>query len=65
MALATLAGEAGYRGYFTTADNMVVTLGRARAEGTWAAKLRTYTAPTVLVIDLYRPRDYPEQVALG
>ena len=28
----------------TTADNMVVTLGRARAEGTWAAKLRTYAA---------------------
>jgi DNA replication protein DnaC len=51
VALATLAVEAGYRGYFTTADDMVVALGRARADGTWAAKLRTYTAPTVLVID--------------
>lgn len=51
VALATLAVEAGYRGYFTTADDMVTTLGRARAEGTWAAKLRTYTAPSVLVVD--------------
>ncbi|MDA8313325.1 MAG: IS21-like element helper ATPase IstB [Actinomycetota bacterium] len=51
VALATLAVEAGYRGCFTTADDMVVTLARARIEGTWAAKLRAYTAPTVLVID--------------
>jgi DNA replication protein DnaC len=51
VALATKAVEAGYRGYFTTADDMVVALGRARVEGTWVAKLRTYTAPTVLVID--------------
>jgi DNA replication protein DnaC len=51
VALATLAVEAGYRGYFTTADDMVVALGRARLDGTWATKLRTYTAPTVLVLD--------------
>ena len=51
VAMAVLAVEAGYRGYFTTADDMVVALSRARIEGNWAAKLRTYTAPTVLVID--------------
>jgi DNA replication protein DnaC len=51
VALATIAVEAGYRGYFTSADDMVAALGRARREGTWAAKLRTYTAPTVLVVD--------------
>jgi DNA replication protein DnaC len=51
VALATKAVEAGYRGYFTTADDMVVALVRSRVEGTWVAKLRTYTAPTVLVID--------------
>jgi DNA replication protein DnaC len=51
VALATLAVEAGYRGYFTTADDMVVTLCRARVEGTWTNRLRTYTAPSVLVID--------------
>src|SRR6478609_10270044 len=39
VALATLAVEAGYRGYFTTADDMVTVLGRARVEGTWASKL--------------------------
>lgn len=51
VALATRAVEAGYRGYFSTADDLAATLARARAEGTWAAKLRTYTAPSVLVID--------------
>jgi len=51
VALALKAVEAGYRGYFTTADDMVTALGRARVDGTWVAKLRTYTAPTVLVVD--------------
>jgi DNA replication protein DnaC len=51
VGLATKAVEAGYRGYFTTADDMVVTLVQARREGKWASKLKTLTAPTVLVID--------------
>lgn len=51
VALATLAVEAGYRGYFTTADTLAKTLVRASHDGTLATKLKTYTAPTVLVID--------------
>jgi DNA replication protein DnaC len=51
VALATLAVEAGYRGYFTTGDDMVRQLLAARAAGNFTAKLRTYTAPTVLVVD--------------
>ena len=51
VALAIRAVEAGYRGYFTSADEMVRTLAQAMAEGTFAAKLKSYTAPTVLVID--------------
>jgi len=51
VALATKAVEAGYRGFFTTADEMVVALARSRAEGTWVTRLRHYTAPTVLVVD--------------
>jgi len=51
VALATLAVEAGYRGYFTTGDDMVRQLLSAQREGNLAHKLRTYTAPTVLVID--------------
>jgi DNA replication protein DnaC len=51
VALATLAVEAGYRGYFTTADQMCKSLTRAQIEGSFATKLKTYTAPTVLVID--------------
>jgi DNA replication protein DnaC len=51
VALATRAVEAGYRGYFTTADDMATTLVQARREGTWTARLRTYTAPSVLVVD--------------
>lgn len=51
VALATRAVEAGYRGYLTTADDMAHNLVAARRDGTFAAKLRTYTAPTVLVLD--------------
>lgn len=51
VALATLAVEAGWRGYFTTADDMCRTLVTATREGNLPAKLRNYTAPTVLVID--------------
>jgi DNA replication protein DnaC len=51
VALAIAAVEAGYRGYFATADDMVATLVQARREGSWASKLRSVTAPTVLVVD--------------
>jgi DNA replication protein DnaC len=51
VALATAAVEAGYRGYFSTADDMVRTLVNARREGTFTTKLRAFTAPSVLVID--------------
>ena len=51
VALAIRVVEAGWRGYFTTAEELTRTLVRAQIEGTWASKLRTYTAPTVLVID--------------
>lgn len=51
VAIAARAVEAGYRGYFTNADEMVAALAIAIRDGTFASKLRTYTAPTVLVID--------------
>jgi DNA replication protein DnaC len=51
VALAICAVEAGYRGYFTSADDLCRNLTAAMVDGTFRAKLRTYTAPTVLVID--------------
>ena len=51
VALAIRAVEAGYRGYFSTANNMVKTLLRADHDGAAATKIKAYTAPTVLVID--------------
>jgi DNA replication protein DnaC len=51
VALAIKAVEAGYRGYFTTGDDLAATLTQARREGTFNTKLKSYTAPTVLVID--------------
>ncbi len=51
VALAIVAVEAGYRGYFTTGDAMVKTLVRADHDGVAATKMKAYTAPTVLVID--------------
>jgi DNA replication protein DnaC len=51
VALAICAVEAGYRGYFTSADDMAHALVSARRDGTFVQRLRTYTAPTVLVLD--------------
>src|SRR5690554_4440020 len=51
VALATKAVEAGYRGYFSSADDMCRQLVAAVVDGSFRTKLRTYTAPTVLVID--------------
>ncbi len=39
------------RGYFTTATDMVAAMTAAYVDGTFAIKLRTYTGPSVLVID--------------
>ena len=50
-AIATLAVEAGFRGYFTNAEDMVANIAQANREGNLASKLKTYTAPSVLVID--------------
>lgn len=51
VALAIHAVEAGYRGYFSTADALTKTLIRAQHDGTYPTRLKTYTAPTVLIID--------------
>jgi DNA replication protein DnaC len=51
VALAIAAVEAGYRGYFSSADDMAHALVQARRDGTFAVRLRAYTAPTVLVLD--------------
>jgi DNA replication protein DnaC len=50
-AIAIKVVEAGYRGYFTNADDMVTHLAAARADGTLYTRIRTYTGPSVLVID--------------
>lgn len=61
-----LAVEAGYRGYSTTADNLARTLVRALIEGNLTSKMKTFTAPTVLVIDdvglLPSPRYSPDRM---
>ena len=59
IALGISATEAGYRTYFTTAADLVAALQSAHLEGSWSAKMRTYTGPSVLVIDElgYLPMD--------
>ena len=51
IAIATLAVESGVRGYFTNAEDMVTNIAQAIREGNLASKLKTYTAPSILVID--------------
>lgn len=59
IALGIAATEAGYRTYFTTAADLVAALTAAHLEGSWTSKMRTYTGPSVLVIDElgYLPMD--------
>jgi len=51
VALATAAVEAGYRGYFTSAADLCATITSAYADGTFTSKIRTFTGPSVLVVD--------------
>jgi hypothetical protein len=46
IALGIAATEAGYRTYFTTATDLVAALSAAHHEGSWSAKMRTYTGPS-------------------
>lgn len=59
IALGIAATEAGYRTYFTTAQDLVVGLQSAWLEGSAQSKMRTYTGPSVLVVDElgYLPMD--------
>lgn len=51
VGLAVEAIRGGYSAYFTTAYDLVTTLGKAAREGKLETKLRTYLTPKVLVID--------------
>lgn len=51
IGLGIRAVEAGYRGYFTGATDMTKNLVAAWADGSFNQKIRTYTGPSVLVID--------------
>lgn len=59
IALGIAATEAGYRTYFTTAQDLVQNLQSSWLEGSAQSKMRTYTGPSVLVIDElgYLPMD--------
>jgi DNA replication protein DnaC len=60
VGLARAAAHAGYRTYFTTAADLAARCHRAAIEGRWATTMRFFAGPTLLVIDLCRPRNYAE-----
>lgn len=51
VALARRAVEAGYRGYYTTAADLVTRTAKAAAEGRWQNTMRFWAGPGVLVVD--------------
>jgi len=51
VALARKAVEAGYRGYYTTAADLVARTSKAAAEGRWQNTMRFWAGPGVLVVD--------------
>lgn len=50
-ALCAAAVESGYRGYFTSAADLVTTVAASYVDGSFATRIRAYTGPSVLVID--------------
>lgn len=51
IGLARKAIEAGYRTYFTTAADLAARCHRAAIEGRWAATIRFFASPALLVVD--------------
>jgi DNA replication protein DnaC len=51
LALAVEVVEAGYQGYFSSAADMCAAIAASYALGSFDHRIRTYTKPTVLVID--------------
>ncbi len=51
VALARAAVEVGYRGYYTTAADLVARTSKAAAEGRWQNTMRFWAGPRVLVVD--------------
>ncbi len=49
--LCRAAVEAGYRGFFTSAADLVAAVAAAYADGSFGTRIRAYTGPSVLVID--------------
>ena len=50
-ALCAAAVAAGYRGFFTSAADLVANMAAAYADGSFPIRIRAYTGPSVLVID--------------
>jgi DNA replication protein DnaC len=50
-ALCAAAVEAGYRGFFTSAADLVANMAAAYGDGSFGTRMRAYTGPSVLVID--------------
>jgi hypothetical protein len=48
------------RTYYTTAADLAARCHRAAMEGRWATTMRFYAGPRLLIIDLYRPRNYAD-----
>jgi DNA replication protein DnaC len=60
VALGRASIQAGYRTYYTTAADLVARCHRAAIEGRWATTMRFFAGPRLLIIDLYRPRNYAD-----
>ncbi|MGH8997715.1 MAG: IS21-like element helper ATPase IstB [Acidimicrobiales bacterium] len=50
-ALCAAVVEAGYRGFFTSAADLVANVAAAYGDGSHLSRMRAYTGPSVLVID--------------
>ena len=64
IGMARAAAEAGHRVYFTSADELAKRCRKAALEGRWAACMRFFCGPRLLVIDEFAyARTYPDPEA--
>ncbi len=61
QALGHLACRHGYTVAFTKASRLLADLAGGHADRTWETRLRRWARPAVLIVDLSRSRDYPDE----
>ncbi len=65
QALGHAACRRGHTVAFTKTSRLLADLAGGHADRTWANRLRRWSRPDIVILDLCRPRDYADMVVIG